>query len=72
MFLIGRVLPDVVLDWVRQQKSVALSSSEEEYIAAILACCEAVWLRKMLFSLFGDCLDPTSELHQAYGESSIS
>jgi hypothetical protein len=43
----------------RKQKSVALSSSEEEYMAASLASCEAVWLRKMLFSLFEECLDPT-------------
>jgi len=28
-------------------------------MAASLASCEAVWLRKMLFSLFGECLEPT-------------
>jgi transposase InsO family protein len=53
-------LGSAAVSWFsRKQKSVALSSSEAEYMAASLACCEAVWLRKMLFSLFGDCLDPT-------------
>jgi hypothetical protein len=53
-------LGSAAVSWFsRKQKSVALSSSEAEYMAASLACCEAVWLRKMLFSLFGGCLDPT-------------
>jgi hypothetical protein len=53
-------LGSAAVSWFSQkQKSVALSSSEAEYMAASLASCEAVWLHKMLFSLFGECLDPT-------------
>jgi hypothetical protein len=37
----------------QKQKSVALSSSKAEYMAANQASCEAIWLRKMLVSLFG-------------------
>ena len=43
----------------RKQRSVALSSAEAEYMAAILAACEAIWMRKILFGLFGSHLDPT-------------
>ena len=42
-----------------QQKSVALSSSKAEYMAASQASCEAIWLRKMLVGLFGHWLRPT-------------
>jgi hypothetical protein len=36
-----------VVSWFsRKQKSVALSSAEAEYMAASLAACEAIWLRK--------------------------
>ena len=43
----------------RKQKSVALSTAEAEYIAASMACCEAVWLRKLFSELFGHVLDTT-------------
>eukprot|EP00253_Pinus_taeda_P019634 PITA_19634 len=43
----------------RKQRSVALSSAEAEYMAASLAACEAIWMRKILFGLFGSHLDPT-------------
>eukprot|EP00253_Pinus_taeda_P025973 PITA_25973 len=41
------------------QQSVALSSAEAEYMVASLASCEAIWLRKMLFGLFGQPLRPS-------------
>ena len=43
----------------RKQKSVALNTAEAEYIAASIACCEAVWLRKLFSELFGHVLDTT-------------
>ena len=50
----------VVVSWFsRKQQSVALSSAEAEYMAASLASCEAIWLRKMLFGLFGQALRPS-------------
>lgn len=36
---------------------MALSTAEAEYIAAIMASCEAVWLRKLFSELFGYTLD---------------
>ena len=48
------------ISWMsRNQKSVALSTAEAEYIAASMACCEAVWLRKLFSELFGHVLDTT-------------
>ena len=38
---------------------MALSSAEAEYMAASLATCEAIWIRKILVGLFGSHLDPT-------------
>ena len=38
---------------------MALSSAEAEYMAASQAACEAIWMRKILVSLFGSHLDPT-------------
>eukprot|EP00253_Pinus_taeda_P025828 PITA_25828 len=43
----------------RKQRYVALSSAEVEYMAAILAACEAIWMRKILAGLFGSHLEPT-------------
>ena len=49
-----------VVSWYnRKQRSVALNSVEVEYMAAILATCEAIWMRKILVGLFGSHLDPT-------------
>jgi len=49
-----------LISWMsRKQKSVALSTAEAEYIAASMACCEAVWLRKLFSELFGHVLDTT-------------
>ena len=38
---------------------MALSTTEAEYIAASMACCEAVWLQKLFSELFGHVLDTT-------------
>ena len=43
----------------RKQRSRALSLVEAEYMVAILAACEAIWMRKILVGLFGSHLDPT-------------
>jgi hypothetical protein len=53
-------LGSTVVSWFsRKQKSVALSSTEAEYMVASQASCEALWLRKMLIGLFGVQLRPT-------------
>ena len=41
----------------RKQGSIAQSTAEVVYIAASDVCKEAVWLRKLLFDLFGGKLD---------------
>ena len=38
---------------------VALSSTEAEHVAASMGTREVVWLRKLLFGLFGKPLNPT-------------
>ena len=43
----------------RKQKSIALSSTEAEYMAASQASCEALWLRKLMVDLFDQELRPT-------------
>ena len=43
----------------RKQRSMALSSAEAKYMAANLAACEAIWMRKILVGLFGSHLDLT-------------
>jgi hypothetical protein len=43
----------------RKQISVALNSTEAEYMVASQAACEAIWMRKILVCLFGSHLDPT-------------
>ena len=45
--------------YIRKQISVALNSAEAKYMAASLAACEAIWMRKILVGLFGSHLDPT-------------
>ena len=48
------------ISWMtRKQKSVSLSTVEAEYIAASMACCEAIWLRKLFSELFEHALDTT-------------
>ena len=36
-----------------------LNSVEAEYMVAILAACEIIWMRKILVGLFGSHLEPT-------------
>ena len=49
-----------LISWMsRKQKSMALSTAEAEFIAASMACCEAVWLRKLFGELFENVLDAT-------------
>jgi hypothetical protein len=49
-----------MISWLsRKQTSVALSTSEAEYIAASVASSEAVWLRKLLAGIFDLELEPT-------------
>jgi hypothetical protein len=43
----------------RKKTSVALSTSEAEYIVASVASCEAVWLWKLLTGIFDLELEPT-------------
>eukprot|EP00253_Pinus_taeda_P011501 PITA_11501 len=50
---------DYGLDYSWKQQSVALSSAEAVYMAASLASFEVIWLRKMLFGLFGQPLRPS-------------
>ena len=53
-------LGSVVIAWRnREQTSVALSTTEVEYIAACSASSEAVWLQKMLSGLFDLEMDAT-------------
>ena len=49
-----------VISWFsRKQSCVALSMAEVEYVAACLASCEVVWLRKLLSDIFDLQLDAT-------------
>ena len=49
-----------LISWMRRkQKLMALSTTEAEYIVASMACCEAVWLRKIFSELFRHVLDTT-------------
>lgn len=49
-----------MISWCsRKQKSVALSSTEEEYMAANTTTCEAIWLRKLLVSLCKKIMEAT-------------
>jgi hypothetical protein len=46
-------LGSTMISWSnKKQKSVALSTTEAEYMAAYEACIEAVWLRKLISDLF--------------------
>ena len=49
-----------VVSWFsRKQHSLALSTTEAEYVATCMAAREEVWLRKLLAGLFGQRLEPT-------------
>ena len=41
----------------QEEKSVALSTTEAEYIATSMACCEAFWLRNLFSEMFGHTMD---------------
>ena len=49
-----------MISWCnRKHTSVALSTTQVEYIAACLASCEVVWLRKILVGLLDFELETT-------------
>lgn len=49
-----------IVSWYsRKQRSVALSSAEAEYMVASEVACKAIWMRKILFRLFGQYMDRT-------------
>jgi hypothetical protein len=49
-----------MISWLsRKQMSVALNTTEAEYIAADVLSCEVVWLWKLLAGLFDLELEPT-------------
>jgi hypothetical protein len=53
-------LGSAMISWTsRKQKSVILSTTKAEYIAACEACTEAIWLRKLISGLFDQVLDST-------------
>ena len=46
-------LGSAMISWMsRKQKSVSINTTDAEYIAASMASCEAVWLRKRFGELF--------------------
>jgi hypothetical protein len=48
------------MSWAsRKQKSVALSATQAEYIAACDACTKAMWLRKLVSGPSDQVLNPT-------------
>ena len=50
-----------MISWFSRKKtSVALSTTETEYMEACLACTEAIWIWKFLSRLFDLELDATS------------
>jgi hypothetical protein len=50
-----------MISWFsKKQTSVALSTTEAEYMATCLACTEAIWILKLLSRLFDIELDATS------------
>jgi hypothetical protein len=53
-------LGSTMITWFnRKHTSVALSSTEAEYMAMSMASCEAIWLHKLLTGLFDQELEPT-------------
>jgi hypothetical protein len=63
-------LGSAMISWGnRKQKSVALSTTEAEYMAACEACTEAIWLRKLISDLFDQI--PESTIIYCDNQSSI-
>ena len=53
-------LGSAMISWIcRQHALVAQSSTKAEYIAAMMASREVVWLGKLLVALFGQAMNPT-------------
>jgi hypothetical protein len=49
-----------MISWLSKKKtSVALNTTEAEYIVASVESCEAVWLHKLLAGIFDLELEPT-------------
>jgi hypothetical protein len=49
-----------IMAWAsKKQKSIALNTADEEYIAPCDACTEAVWLCKLVYGLSDQVLDST-------------
>ena len=46
------------ITWQSIKKVVALSTCEAEYIAAAAACCQGVWLGRLLAELTGEARAP--------------
>lgn len=44
----------------RKQKSIALSSTEAEYMTTNTATCETIWIQKLLVSLFRQMMEATN------------
>ena len=56
-------LGSAMISWFsRKQSSVALSTTEAEYIVACSASCEAIWIQKLMPGLFNLELDTTVNL----------
>ena len=46
-------LGSAMISWFgKKQSNVALSTTEAEYIATCYACCEEIWLRKLMSGIF--------------------
>lgn len=44
----------------KKQKSIVVSSTKAKYMVASTATCEAIWLRKLLVSLFRQRIEATN------------
>ena len=54
------ILGSSMISWLSgKQTSVALSTTEDKYIATCLACIKAVWIHKLLTGLFDIEMDAT-------------